>query len=116
MPAQYTVGELLPNGATVTADIYTTFPDGSAIETMTATYPNGAQDHEVIQTYAPGSPPLNKQTIQSRVQTNLGLLETWVTNNPNGAILTAAQTKVLAQMLIGLCRLLLQEFNTVGGS
>lgn len=116
MPAQWTIGQLLPNGATVTADTFTTEGDGTNVETMTATYPNGAKDHETIITPGPNTPAANQQTIQQRVQANLAILETWITNNPTGAVLTAAQTKVLAQMLVGVCRLLLAENQTVGGS
>ena len=58
----------------------------------------------------------NGQTIQQRLTTNLGLLETFITNNPNGAVLTAAQTNVLARMLASTTRILLGLTTTVGGS
>ena len=33
--AQYTVGDILPNGATVVSDVVTDYPDGSVFEQMT---------------------------------------------------------------------------------
>lgn len=112
MSAQYTVGQLLPNGAHVSADTFVTLADGTTVETMDDT----ARNHTVMTVPGAGTPAANQTTIQQRVQANLTILETWITNNPTGAVLTAAQTKVLAQMLVGLCRLLLQENSTVGGS
>lgn len=58
----------------------------------------------------------NIATITTRVQANLNTLETFIANNPTGAVLTAAQTNVLARVLAGLCRLLLNEANALGGS
>jgi hypothetical protein len=59
---------------------------------------------------------VNAATIQQRVAANLTTLETFISNNPAGAVLTAAQVNVVARMLAGLCRLLLQQTGTVGGS
>lgn len=112
MPAQYTVGQLLGNGAHVSADSFVTLSDGTTVETMD----DAARNRTVITIPGAGTPAANQATIQQRVQANLAILETWITNNPTGAVLTAAQTKVLAQMLVGLCRLLLMENQTVGGS
>ena len=58
----------------------------------------------------------NAAAIQTRVKANLTTLESWITAHPTGATLTAAQTLTVAKMLVGLCRLLLQEFDTTGGS
>lgn len=58
----------------------------------------------------------NTATIQGNIQTHIGQLETWLTANPNGAVLTAAQTKFVAQTLIGVGRLLLGLTSTVGGA
>jgi len=58
----------------------------------------------------------NTGTIQNRLNTNLTTLENWITANPSGAVLTAGQTLVLAKMLVGLTRVLLQEATTTGGS
>lgn len=56
----------------------------------------------------------NQATIQANIQTHLGQLETWLQANPNGAVLTAAQTKFLAQMLVGVGRIMLGLTSTVG--
>jgi hypothetical protein len=58
----------------------------------------------------------NQATIQANIQTHIGQLEAWLTANPNGAVLTAAQTKFVAQTLIGVGRLLLGLTSTVGGA
>lgn len=58
----------------------------------------------------------NRATIQANIQTHIGQLETWLAANPNGAVLTAAQTKFVAQTLIGTGRLLLGLTSTVGGA
>jgi hypothetical protein len=58
----------------------------------------------------------NQATIQGNIQTHIGQLEAWLTANPNGAVLTAAQTKFVAQTLIGVGRLLLGLTSTVGGA
>ncbi len=116
MAPQYTVGQALPSGATVIADTFVTQPDGTTIETMDAQYPTGAKDHTVITTPGPGTPAANQTTINQNVIANLATLETWIANNPNGAVLTAAQTKVLAKMLVGVGRILLNKVDSVGGS
>ena len=112
MAAQYTVGQTLPDGSKVTADTYQTFPDGSSVETMTSSI----GDVTTTYTPGPGTPKANQQTIQSRIQANLATIESWISANPSGAVLTGPQTLVLAKMLAGLCRLLLNETNTTGGS
>ena len=112
MPAQYTVGQTLPDGSKVTADTYQTFPDGSSVETMTSSI----GDVTTTYTPGPGTKVANQQTINQRVQANLTTLETWISNNPSGAVLTGPQTLVLAKMLVGLCRLLLNQTSTTGGA
>lgn len=112
MPAQYTVGQLLQNGATVTADNFVTQADGTTIETMVATYPNGATDHSVITTPGANTPAANAQTIQANILTRQTQIQAFITANPSGAVLTAAQTLVLAKMLNGLCQLLLQQYGS----
>src|ERR1035437_7401475 len=58
----------------------------------------------------------NLATIETNLLTNLAVLETWIANNPNGAVLTAGQTKVLAKALVGLVRVVLQDTATIGGA
>ena len=58
----------------------------------------------------------NLATIETNLLTNLAVLETWIANNPNGAVLTAGQTKVLAKALVGLVRVVLQDTAIIGGA
>jgi len=58
----------------------------------------------------------NKSTLQTNLASRLSTVETWITNNPTGAVLTAAQTKVLMQGIAGLIRLLLNQTATIGGA
>jgi hypothetical protein len=58
----------------------------------------------------------NQSAITANVQAHQTTLLAWVAANPNGAVLTAAQTLVLAKMLIGLCNLLLDEFGSTTGT
>lgn len=48
---------------------------------------------------------VNTTTVQQRVDADLATLQTWVANNPSGAVLNAAQTLVVAKMLVGLGKL-----------
>ena len=58
----------------------------------------------------------NAQTIESNILAQIAQIETWIANNPSGAVLTAGQTLILAQMLAGIGRILLGLTSTVGGS
>jgi hypothetical protein len=67
------------------------------------------------------APPLpvtehNQYTIEQNLETQLATIETWIANNPTGAIRTAAQTLVLARMLAGLTRAALGLYDSTGGS
>jgi hypothetical protein len=64
--------------------------------------------------YALDLPVANAQTIQAKLAADLATLETWVTNNPSGAILTAGQTLVLAKGLIGLIRIVSANTASIG--
>lgn len=110
--AQYAVGGLLPNGATVASDTFNTDISGTTTETMIDSKGNAM----VITVNGAGTPAANQTTITNKVNANLALLETFIGNNPNGAVLTAAQTNVLARMLVGLARFVLAEYTTPGGS
>jgi hypothetical protein len=102
---------VFPNGLSVIADVFTVEADGSTLEVMT----DSAGNINRIATPGPNTPAANQQTIQTNVQANLATLQTWIAANPNGAVLTAAQTKVLARMLVGIYKLLAQDFaNTTG--
>lgn len=52
--------------------------------------------------------------IEGALFTHLQTIETFLAANPNGAILTAAQVAVLARMLAGIARILLQLTSTQG--
>jgi hypothetical protein len=58
----------------------------------------------------------NAATINTNVKARQATIQAWIAANPTGAILTAAQTLVLAQMLNGLCNLLLAEFGSTSGT
>jgi hypothetical protein len=54
---------------------------------------------------------LNRTTIINNVANRQAQIQAWIAANPAGAVLTAAQTLALAQMLEGLCRLVLGQFE-----
>jgi hypothetical protein len=54
----------------------------------------------------------NAATIRADVLSRQATLKAWMTANAAGAVLTAAQTLVVAEMLDGLCDLLLQLFSS----
>jgi hypothetical protein len=58
----------------------------------------------------------NALTINSNLLAAQTTLQTWIAANPSGAILTAGQTLVLAKMLNGLCKLLLQQYGSTSGT
>lgn len=87
--------------------------------TLVSTDPNGTQHFNVFldgvligtDTTAPIQPA---QLIAQSVAANLASIEAWITANPSGAVLTAAQTLFVAKMLAGLARLTLDLVGTVG--
>lgn len=58
----------------------------------------------------------NKTMIQTNLTSRLTTVETWITANPSGATLNAAQTLTLMKGIAGLIRLLLNQTNSVGGA
>ena len=58
----------------------------------------------------------NAATITTNVKARQATIQAWMTANPTGAVLTAAQTLTLAQMLNGLCNLLLAEYGSTTGT
>lgn len=70
-------------------------------------------------TWTPPPPAVtvqNAATIEANLLAQLAQIETWITGNPAGAVLTAGQTLILAQMMAGITRTLLNLTQTVGGS
>lgn len=51
----------------------------------------------------------NMADTVKQVRTDLAVILTWLANNPNGAVLTAAQTRVLARIMANLCIYDLQD-------
>lgn len=82
--------------ATITVQV---FSDGKLVSTGTETFPDGS---------------INYQIIAANLATHLTQIETWLAANPNGAILTAAQTAYLARSIVGLARITLGLVSTVG--
>jgi hypothetical protein len=58
----------------------------------------------------------NSATIKANLLENLLAMEDWILANPEGAVLTPSETLLMAQMLVGFCRLLINETNSVGES
>jgi hypothetical protein len=125
MAATYTVGQVLPNGNTVITDTFTTLADGTTVEQMTSANealgkkPSGAwvsTNSETIMITGAGTPAANQQTILANILTRQTQIQAWIAANPSGAVLTAAQTLTLAEMLNGLCKLLLQQFSSTTGT
>ena len=67
-------------------------------------------------TTAEATAAANAATINTNVKSRQATIQAWIAANPTGAVLTAAQTLVLAQMLNGLCNLLLAEFGSTSGT
>jgi hypothetical protein len=59
---------------------------------------------------------VNRAAIITNLTNQLTTIETWITNNPSGAVLTAAQTLTVARMLAGLTRIAIAALSSVGGS
>ncbi len=116
MSAQYVVGQVLPNGATVTTDSFLTRPDGTTVETMEATYPNGVTDHEVITTPGPGTPSANAATLQQRAQNALVNNATFLTIASPTNAQAVAQVQALTRQISGVIRLLLNQTDTTAGT
>ena len=72
MPAQYTIGQVLPSGATVVTDEYTLNPDGSSFEQMVDSDGNGLN----ITTPSPASQAASAalQQANANIQQLLGTM------------------------------------------
>lgn len=79
-------------------------------------YPDGT----LVTVPAPGSPGAtamaNQSTILADISARQSSIQAWITANPGGAVLTAGQTLTLAEMLNGLCDLLLGLFGSTAGT
>jgi hypothetical protein len=74
------------------------------------------QTAQTAATTAETTQATNHSTILSNVQSRQSTIKAWIAANPSGAVLTAAQTLVLAEMLDGLCDLLLDLFSSTTGT
>lgn len=111
MPAQYAVGQTLPNGAICVSDTYTVDGAGDSLEVVVDNLHNTVS----LYTPGPGTSDANAATVRANILTRQNQILAWIAANPTGAVLTAAQTLTLAEMLNGLCKLLLQQYgNTTG--
>lgn len=112
MAATYTVGQVLPSGATVVTDVYTVGADGTSDEVMTDSKGNVT----ILIVPGLGTPLAVQATVTANIATRQAQVAAWIAANPGGAVLTAAQTLTLAQMLNGLGKLLLQQFASTTGT
>ena len=95
------------NDATQTVTQYA--PDG----TITSTRPyTAAEIAQAATSAATVTTMTNQATIQANILTRQAQIQAWISTHPTGAVLTAAQTLTLAQMLNGLCQLLLQQYGS----
>ena len=116
MAAIYTVGQVLPNGATVTADSLTTQPDGTTVELMIATYPSGAVDRTTITTPAAGSPIAVAQTLESKAQAALVNNATYLAIGTPTTAQAIAQVAALTRQVDAVIRMILNQFDTTVGT
>jgi hypothetical protein len=112
MPAIWTIGQLLPNGAHVSADTFVTLADGTTVETMA-----DDKDNHTVQTIpGPATPMANQQTLQQRAQNALVNNATYLAiTNPttNQAV---AQVAALTRQMDAVIRVLLSQYDTTVGT
>lgn len=101
----YTVGQQLPNGATVTAFDVDTRPDGFVVETMA----DSAGNRSVSGT--PSAAATNDNAIRQDARAALALNRAYVALDAPTAARTMAQTKAHARQINGIIRLLLNELE-----
>jgi hypothetical protein len=91
---------------------------GTADRVVTGLYcsSSACQAAFVASAVASGQAATNQTTIQANCAGHLATLQAWLAANPNGAVLTAAQAKVLANMLVGIYKLLQQDFASTTGT
>lgn len=79
MAAQFTNGEVLPNGATVETDTFVTLPTGTTVESLREVYPNGSVNHTVITTPGTTTPAAVASTLQAKAVAAITNNIAWVT-------------------------------------
>ena len=85
-------------------------PDNTGQATLAA-----VQAAQTSATAAEATAATTTATIYADVQARMVTLAAWIAANPSGAILTAAQTLVLAEMLHGVGEVLLGMLSSATG-
>ena len=116
MPAQYTVGQLLPNGATVTFDSFVTNSDTSTTEIMDATYPSGGIDRTIITIPGVGTPGANAGTLQQRAKDALVNNATYLAIGAPTQAQAITQVAALTRQMDAVIRVLLNQYDTTVGT
>lgn len=80
--------------------------------TLTAQQITNAIAGLVAQQAADAQSATNQATTMTQLQADLATIHTWLTNNPSGAVLTAAQTRVLARLLGNLTQFAIGQSST----
>jgi hypothetical protein len=111
MAAQYTIGQQLPNGATVAADTFTTLPDGSTVEFMV----DSARNETTVTVPGAGSPGANQQSLQSKAKTALTANAAYLAGNPTTAQ-AVAQVAALTRQINALIKLQLGQLDDTSGT
>jgi hypothetical protein len=58
----------------------------------------------------------NRATIIANITSAANTVNSWIAANPTGAVLTAGETLVLAQLLNGIFKVLLEDFTSTSGT
>ncbi len=102
---------VIQGGSPVTVSTISDSPtQTTAAAVQTALTPLNAQEIAALATSN-----TNNSILQTNLNTRLATIEAWIAANPSGAVLTAAQTLILARMMAGLTRIALQLTSTTGG-
>jgi hypothetical protein len=110
--SEYTVGDVLPSGATITAIQTKEHPDGSVTETMEATHPSGAVDTHTTHVPAEGSHADVLQKVATRLNAALADNTTWLSNpGPDHE-----QVQALTRQVNALIRQVLGLFDATTGT
>jgi hypothetical protein len=119
MAAQYTVGEVLPSGAQVIADTFTTEADGTTAEVVQSQYApvtgvdgkgnvipgGGGVDTYIITTPGAGTPAANYTTLASRAQAAIVNNVTFISTAATVTFpLTSAEQQALVNQVVALTK------------
>lgn len=116
MPAQYTDGQVLPNGATVANDTFLSLADGTTVESLDEVFPSGATNHTIITTPGANTPAANQAALQQRAQAALTNNVTYLAIPSPTNAQAVTQVSALTRQVDGIIRLLLNQFDTITGT